>query len=91
VKYSLFLANRTGLSRRHFARLFRQEVGLAPATWVKEARVAAARRLLECGELVPKQVASQCGFADVDSLRKAFVRLVGVTPADYRKRYRGEV
>jgi transcriptional regulator GlxA family with amidase domain len=83
------LAYRTGLSSRHFARLFHQEVGVAPATWVKEARIATARRLLESGEAVPKQVASQCGFANADTLRKAFVTLVGVTPAEYRKRMIG--
>jgi transcriptional regulator GlxA family with amidase domain len=83
------LAHRTGLSSRHFARLFHQEVGVAPATWVKEARIATARRLLESGEAVPKQVASQCGFANADTLRKAFVTLVGVTPAEYRKRMIG--
>jgi transcriptional regulator GlxA family with amidase domain len=83
------LANRAGLSTRHFARLFRQEVGVAPATWVKEARVTAARRLLESGGTVPKQVAWRCGFANADTLRKAFVRLVGVTPAEYRRRYQG--
>ena len=83
------LARRTGLSSRHFARLFHQEVGVAPATWVKEARVTTARRLLESGEAVPKQVAAQCGFANADTLRKAFVRLVGVTPAEYRKRMGG--
>jgi transcriptional regulator GlxA family with amidase domain len=85
------LARRTGLSSRHFARLFQQEVGVAPAAWVKEARVTAARRLLESADAVPKQVASQCGFANADTLRKAFVRLVGVTPAEYRKRMRGSV
>jgi transcriptional regulator GlxA family with amidase domain len=83
------LASRTGLSSRHFARLFRQEVGVAPAAWVQEARVAAARRLLESGDTVPKQVASQCGFANADTLRRAFVRAVGVTPAEYRKRMIG--
>jgi transcriptional regulator GlxA family with amidase domain len=83
------LAYRTGLSSRHFARLFHQEVGVAPATWVKEARVATARRLLESGEAVPKQVASQCGFANADTLRKAFVSVVGVAPAEYRKRMIG--
>jgi transcriptional regulator GlxA family with amidase domain len=80
------LARRTGLSSRHFARLFQEEVGIAPAAWVKEARIATARRLLESGEAVPKQVAGQCGFANADTLRKAFVSLVGVTPAEYRKR-----
>jgi transcriptional regulator GlxA family with amidase domain len=81
------LAARTGLSPRHFARLFRHEVGNTPAAWVEAARVAAARRLLEDGREAPKQVASHCGFADADTLRRAFVRHVGVTPAEYRKRY----
>ncbi|WP_417020980.1 GlxA family transcriptional regulator [Candidatus Phyllobacterium onerii] len=81
------LAQRTGLSSRHFARLFRQEVGMTPGDWVEEARVTAARELLESGDAAPKQVAGRCGFADVDTLRRAFVRRVGVTPAEYRKRY----
>lgn len=84
------LAQRTGLSSRHFARLFRQEVGMTPGDWVEEARVTAARELLESGDIAPKQVAGRCGFADVDTLRRAFVRRVGVTPAEYRKRYARE-
>jgi transcriptional regulator GlxA family with amidase domain len=81
------LAQRMGLSPRHFARVFRSEVGVTPAAWVEAARVAAARRLLEDGREAPKQVAARCGFADPDTLRRAFARHVGVTPADYRKRY----
>lgn len=81
------LAIRLHLSPRHFARLFRNEVGITPAAWVEAARIAAARRLLEDGEDAPKQVAALCGFAGADTLRRAFVRHVGVTPADYRKRY----
>ncbi|QOG16530.1 MULTISPECIES: GlxA family transcriptional regulator [Bradyrhizobium] len=81
------LAARMELSPRHFARLFRAEVGITPATWVEEARVNAARRLLELGNEAPKQVALHCGFADADTLRRAFARHVGVTPAEYRKRF----
>lgn len=81
------LAERVGLSPRHFARLFRGEVGLTPAAWVERARVGAAQRLLETGELSPKQVAPQCGFGDADTLRRAFMRQLGVTPAEYRKRH----
>lgn len=80
------LAERMDISPRHFARLFRAEVGITPATWVEEARVNAARRLLELGD-APKQVAIHCGFADADTLRRAFARHVGVTPAEYRKRF----
>jgi transcriptional regulator GlxA family with amidase domain len=83
------LAKRMELSPRHFARLFQAEVGLTPAAWVEATRVEAARRLLEDGHDTPKQVAARCGFADADTLRRAFVRQVGVTPADYRKRHAG--
>lgn len=81
------LAARLDISPRHFSRLFRSEVGITPASWVEEARVSAARRLLEIGHEAPKQVAAHCGFADADTLRRAFARHVGVTPADYRKRF----
>jgi transcriptional regulator GlxA family with amidase domain len=81
------LAKRLQLSPRHFARLFRSEVGITPAAWVESARIAAARHLLEEGKDPPKQVAASCGFAEADTLRRAFVRQVGVTPAEYRKRF----
>lgn len=83
------LAARAGMSPRHFARLFQAEVGLTPAAWVEQARVGAARALLETGREAPKQVAARCGFANADTLRRAFARHVGVTPADYRKRHAG--
>jgi transcriptional regulator GlxA family with amidase domain len=81
------LAAHAGLSPRHFARLFHAEVGVTPAAWVEVTRVTAARALLESGADAPKQVAAKCGFANADTLRRAFYRHVGVTPADYRKRY----
>lgn len=83
------LAARAGLSPRHFARLFQAEVGLTPAAWVEAARVGEARRLLESGQAAPKQVAALSGFANADTLRRAFARHVGVTPAEYRKRFAG--
>lgn len=63
---------------------------MTPAHWVEEARVGAARRLLEDGDHRPKQVASLCGFANADTLRRAFARHVGVTPAAYRRRHASE-
>lgn len=83
------LAARTRMSPRHFARVFRAEVGDSPGNWVEAARVEAARGLLEDGRHTPKQVAAACGFADADVLRRAFARRLGVTPAEYRRRYGG--
>jgi len=81
------LAKRVGVSPRHFARLFLKEMGTTPASWVETARVRAARELLETGRCSPKQAAPKCGFSDVDIMRRAFARQVGVTPAEYRMRF----
>jgi transcriptional regulator GlxA family with amidase domain len=81
------LAERSGLSPRHFSRLFHNEVGLTPADWIENVRIEHAKTLFHDGNLAPKQVASLCGFGDIDTFRRAFVRRVGITPADYRKRH----
>lgn len=83
------LALRARLSPRHFARLFQAEVGATPASWVETMRVAAARALLEAGRHTPKQVAALCGFANADTLRRSFVKYVGVSPAVYRRHQSG--
>ncbi len=79
------LARHAGLSPRHFARLFQAELGIAPGAWAEAARIAAARRLLETGGEAPKQVAAKCGFANADTLRRAFVKHIGISPAEYRR------
>jgi len=81
------LADRMALSPRHFARLFSREVGVTPGVWVEQVRVNAARGILESGKVPSKQVATLCGFSDTDTFRRAFVRQVGVTPVEYRKRH----
>ncbi len=60
---------------------------MTPGTWVEQVRIAAARRMLESEKAVPKQIASRCGFGDIDTFRRAFSRVTGVTPTEYRKRF----
>ena len=76
------LADQAGLSVFHFARVFRQEVGLPPHAWHVEVRVRRARDLLRCG-LPPTQVAAELGFVDQSHLTREFKRRVGVTPGRY--------
>jgi transcriptional regulator GlxA family with amidase domain len=48
-------------------------------------RVEAARRQIERTDKGLKQVASTTGFGSVDVMRRAFVRLLGITPRRYRE------
>jgi transcriptional regulator GlxA family with amidase domain len=81
------LAQRLSMSTRNFSRAFRREVGVTPARWVEAARIEAARRLLEESRLGVKEIASRCGLGSAESLRRAFLRVVGVSPSDYRERF----
>ncbi|QEO17960.1 GlxA family transcriptional regulator [Acetobacter vaccinii] len=75
------------LERRQLTRLFTQETGLSPAQWVEQTRLAVARTLLEEGRSPPKVVAADAGFGSVRTLRRVFQRHLGITPAEYRKRF----
>jgi transcriptional regulator GlxA family with amidase domain len=79
------LACRMSMSVRNFERVFTREVGTTPSQYVLQTRVEAARRQLERTERGLKQVASAAGFGNVDLMRRAFVRLLGITPRRYRK------
>ena len=82
------LARRTAMSERNFARAFRRETGMTPAAYVEAARVESARIALETGDLPVESVARRAGFGTVETMRRAFRRRVGVSPVDYRSRFR---
>jgi transcriptional regulator GlxA family with amidase domain len=79
------LADRMSMSVRNFERVFTREVGTTPAQYVLQMRVEAARRELERTVKGLKQIASATGFGTVDVMRRAFVRLLGLTPRRYRE------
>jgi transcriptional regulator GlxA family with amidase domain len=78
------LAERMAMSVRNFERVFTREVGTTPSQYVLQMRVEAARRQLERTDDGLKQVAAGAGFGSVGMMRRAFVRLIGMTPARYR-------
>jgi transcriptional regulator GlxA family with amidase domain len=81
------LAQRAHMSPRHFARLFRVETGVTPARYVESVRLEAARRVLEDSGQPVADVALKCGFGTPETMRRSFLRTLGVGPAEYRRRF----
>ncbi len=81
------LAEVVGVSPRHLSRLFRAELGSNPIAYVELTRVEIARRLLEDGPAPIKAIAFIAGFGSTTTLRRAFLRRMGVTPQQYRLRF----
>lgn len=82
------LAKRASLSERHFRRIFLDQTGITPARFVERVRVEAARELLERTTTPMDAVAAACGFGSSETMRRAFLRVVGVGPSDHRARFR---
>ncbi|EEE01156.1 GlxA family transcriptional regulator [Burkholderia multivorans] len=81
------LAERARMSERSFVRHYRASTGRTPARAVEQIRVEAAQRLLgETGWPV-KRIAARCGFGSEETLRRSFVRVLGVSPQEYRERF----
>jgi transcriptional regulator GlxA family with amidase domain len=81
------LAERANLSPRQFARVFTAETGMTPGRYVDRIRLEAARRLLEDTSAGISRVARDCGYGTPETMRRAFVRALGVSPAEYRRRF----
>jgi transcriptional regulator GlxA family with amidase domain len=83
------LAARARMSERSFQRLFSSETGLSPGRYVERCRIDAARLLLEQTGDGLAAVAARSGFASPETLIRAFRRIVGINPTEYRRRFPG--
>lgn len=82
------LAERVGMSPRHFGRRFREVFGRSPARYVEGLRLAAARDRLTAPRQTVERVASSVGFESADVFRRRFRERYGVAPATYRETFR---
>ncbi|MFD5876954.1 AraC family transcriptional regulator [Streptomyces sp. NPDC060322] len=78
------LATELGASPFALLRAFRKQYGMPPHTWLTDARVRRARRMLDAGT-APAEAAVAVGFTDQPHLNRHFTRIVGVPPGAYRR------
>jgi transcriptional regulator GlxA family with amidase domain len=81
------LAARASLSERQLSRLFVKQAQTTPARFVERIRVEAARERLEQSGASVDAVAAGCGFGSAETMRRAFLRVLGVGPGEYRQRF----
>lgn len=77
------VGDRFGISEAYLSTVFKAEVGSNFADYLEQVRIQAACQLLQEGALV-SQVATDTGYSSVQSFRRAFKRVMGVSPSSYR-------
>lgn len=76
------------VSSRTLLRRFKDETGITPLAHLQQARIGKARLLLESTAHSVAQVTEKVGYADVATFGVLFKRLVGQSPAEYRRRFK---
>jgi transcriptional regulator GlxA family with amidase domain len=82
------LAERIGMSPRHFTRVCLRETKMNPGQFVDRLRVEAAQQMIDSSNMGLKEIADACGFGTADAMRRAFLRVIGITAGEYMERFR---
>lgn len=82
------LAKIAGLSTCHFARAFKQSVGVPPHRFVMLKRLDLAKELICRSNRPMAEIALEAGFADQSHFTRIFVAATGLTPRAFRKAHR---
>jgi transcriptional regulator GlxA family with amidase domain len=77
----------SGLAERSFKRRFHQATGLSPLQYVHTLRIEEAKQMLESGDEPIERIAEEVGYEDAGFFSRLFLRNVGLTPAQYRRRF----
>lgn len=81
------LAEISCLSKDHFIRLFKKELGTTPLQYINQKKIEKAQLLLITEELAVKEIAFQLAFEDYSYFNRLFKKIAGVTPQEYRRLY----
>jgi AraC family transcriptional regulator len=79
------IADCVALSKSHFSRAFKQSLGSSPMAYIAARRVERAKLMMISTRQMLTDIALACGFADQSHLTKSFRRVVGMSPALWRR------
>lgn len=85
------LACSVGLSPYHFHRLFSARFGKTPVEVAREARFRFSKQLLSSSELCIQEIALECGYDSHSAFSRAFHRVTGQSPSQYRNSFKQEL
>ncbi len=83
------LARIACLSESQFRKRFTALLKISPQKFVTRVRLQTAARLLVGSDCTIVDVALNCGFCDQSYFTRRFSEVFGITPKNYRKRWRG--
>lgn len=85
------IAEQVNMSKRNFIRRFKNATTLNPIEYIQRVKVEAAKKALEAGESNIADITYSMGYNDLKTFRTLFKRVTGLTPIDYKNKYKGHL
>ena len=82
------LADISALGRRSFERRFKKATSNTVAEYVQRVKIEAAKKQLESGRKNVNEVMYDVGYSDIKAFRSTFKKITGISPIEYRNKYR---
>ena len=81
-------ANNISINQLH--NLFRSNLKMTPLSYLHNLRLQKAKEFLAATDIPIKEIASQCGFDNIETFYRVFKKVQKTTPGDYRKSHMRE-
>lgn len=79
------------LSKYYISHLFGDKLGISFNDYVNSLRVSESCRLLRVSDKSITEIAGASGFGTLRTFNRAFIKQMGISPSDYKKKNRGEM
>lgn len=82
------ICKNTHISKFHLCRIFKENTGVSIGTFIKNRRLSTAKQYLVSTTMSITEIAHKCCFSDSCFFSKTFSKEFGMTPSEFRKKYR---
>ncbi len=82
------LAKEFGVGRRTLERRFKAATGDPPLLYTQKVRVEAAKLMLEIKNNSFEDITMMVGYEDASTFRKVFIKQTGITPGQYKNKFK---
>lgn len=82
------LALKLAISRRNFDRRFIKATGNTPVEYMQRVKIEVAKKNLEAGRKSFFEIMDEVGYSDDNAFREVFKKITGLSPMEYRAKYK---
>ncbi|WP_374950564.1 GlxA family transcriptional regulator [Mucilaginibacter sp.] len=82
------LAGKYAIGKRHFERRFKKATNNTPVEYIQRVKIEAAKKQLESGRKNVNEVMYDVGYTDTKAFRTVFKKITGLSPVEYRNKYK---